>query len=446
MRVLINRGNLSVVCFLTLIFIEVTAQNKLSLQDCINIAFENNLLLKQASLNEEISLYNLRSNRSELLPSISAQSRNNYSWGRSIDPITNSFTTTQFTSYRGSINANMILFSGLGNQKRIKSAKFDLEIDKTEIKRIKNDLTIDIALKYINILYLKEIINANFEQVKSSEKQLEIANLKFDKGQISESDLFKIKSQKSNEEFTLTENNELLESNYIDLKQMLQMPLEKEIALKEYNGLIVDPQWMSDNKFRLLDDAIMQNPSYIISNFLTKRAINEIGVARSSFFPTLSIGGSVGSLFSNNIDFDFNQQFDNNLSYEFNFSLTIPLFEKFSNKYALKEAKLLFERTKVDLEIDRNNISKIILNAMNKAISSKKKYETANESLKFAQKSYEADLLKFQLGKININEFNITKNNYINSEADLIRAKYHYLYDNAVVIFYLGSEFNFSSD
>jgi outer membrane protein TolC len=395
-------------------------------------------------LNEKISFYELKSNKAELLPSINSQTRNNQSWGRSIDPITNSFTTTQFSFYRASLNANMTLFSGLANLKQIKSAKYDLEIDKSEIQKIKNNLTFDIALKYITILYLEEVIKSNAKQIISSEKQMEIALLKFEKGYISESELFKIKSQKANEELTLTENSELLELNYIDLKQFLQFPLGKSLILKRYEEPLLNHLWMEEDKYSLLNEAIARTPSFRISEIISKKAKNEIALSRASFFPTLTVGGSLTSIYSDNIDMTFNQQYNNNLSYGLNFNLSIPLFDNLRNRYGLKQAKISFDQAKIEQKIEINAISRTIINAINTSKSAKKKYDTSLESFQYGKKSYDADLLKFNAGKININELNITKNNYINSQSDLIRAKYEYMYNNSVVLFYLGGEFRFN--
>lgn len=71
-----------------------------------------------------------------------------------------------------------------------------------------------------------------------------------------------------------------------------------------------------------------------------------------------------------------------------------------------------------------------------------KKKEASSIAYEFSQKSYEADALKFELGKININELNLTKSNLNNAQAQLIQSKYELMYNNALIKFYLGEKFN----
>ena len=91
--------------------------------------------------------------------------------------------------------------------------------------------------------------------------------------------------------------------------------------------------------------------------------------------------------------------------------------------------------------MEQNRLSKEVLKAITDTKTSIKKSESAAIAFEFSKKSYEADALKFELGKININELNITKMNFNNSQAELIQSKYELLYNNALIKFYLGEPF-----
>ena len=44
--------------------------------------------------------------------------------------------------------------------------------------------------------------------------------------------------------------------------------------------------------------------------------------------------------------------------------------------------------------------------------------------------------------KINSNEFNFTKSNYINAQVELINSKYEQLFNTGLLNFYLGEDFS----
>ena len=215
-----------------LFFVCIFGQKALTFENCLDIAFENNLSLKNAKISEKIATYQLINSKTKILPSVNASVSNNYSWGRGIDPNTNSYINQQFKSYNGSLGSNLSLFNGFSNITAIKTAKQELELNKTTVQKIKNEITIDIASKFTTILYLQDVIKSNQEQLTSTQKQLELISTKFEQGYVAESEVFKIKSQKASEELTLMNNQNLLFTNILDLKQLLNIPLDDYIVLK----------------------------------------------------------------------------------------------------------------------------------------------------------------------------------------------------------------------
>ena len=151
--------------------INIQAQTNLTFEKCLEIAFKNNLNIKNAEISEEIANYQHKGTIAKLLPTVSGSFSNNYSWGRGIDPSTNTFVNQEFKSYSGGLNSGINLFSGFQNINSIKLAKQELESNKTTIQKIKNEIIIEIATKYTNIIYLKEIIKSNEQQITSTQKQ-----------------------------------------------------------------------------------------------------------------------------------------------------------------------------------------------------------------------------------------------------------------------------------
>ena len=420
----------------------VYGQKKISFEDCLNIAFENNLSIKNANISEQISNYQLTSSKTKLLPSINASASNNYSWGRGIDPNTNAYINQEFKSFNGNIGSDLVLFKGFSNITAIKLAKQELELNKTTVQKIKNDITIDIASKFTTILYLQEIIKSNQEQLLSTQKQLLLIETKFEQGYVAESEVFKIKSQKASEELTLVNNQNTLSTNILDLKQLLNLPLDEEIILiTPVEKLFSKLEVMTKNS-TFISDAVAQNPSYLISKINQQKSKLNINSAKSSIFPTLSTGFNWGSTYSNSNQLqNFNEQFKNNRSYGLNFTLSIPVFSQLSNHYKIKESRLNYEKSVIDTQIEENRLSKVFTQEINDANSSFVKYESYLSNLEFSQKSYDADLLKFDLGKISTNELLITKNNFVNAQSQLIQSKYELLYNQALVNFYINQKF-----
>jgi outer membrane protein TolC len=421
----------------------VFCQEKLTYKDCVNLAVKNNLSIKSASISEKIAVYKFRTNVGQLLPVITGNVDNKYSWGREIDPTTNAFIDDNLKAYTGNLTGLLTLFSGFYNLKAIKSAKQEVEINKALKQKIQNEITIELSQKFIEILYFQELIIANKEQILGSEKQLEFARLKFDSGVIAESEVFKIQSQKASEELVLVTNQNRLNLNEIELKQLINIPLERKIELIKPAFLVSEKSKLEENEYEITKKAVAINPSYSMNKWIENKAKTEIALARSAKMPILNLKYTYGSNFSDSDPLvSYNDQINNNLASVLKLSLIVPIFNQFETTFKIKQNKLNYEQAKFETKMEENRLSKVILQAINDTKASNKKQETSTIAFEFAKKSYEADLLKYELGKINSNDFNFTKSNYKNAQVELINSKYELLFNTGLINFYLGEDFS----
>jgi outer membrane protein len=422
----------------------VFGQDLLSFENCLELALKNNLLMQNAILTEEKAYFQYKASYGNMLPNILGTFDNKNSWGREIDPQTNLYVDNDLKYFAGNISANFNLFSGFSVINSIQLNHQGLKISKINIQKVKNEITIDLAQKYITILYLEEIILANKDQIKSSEKQLEIAMLKYSSGVISESEVFKIKSQKATEELNLLTNQNHLTDNFISLKQLMNISLDKELYLLKPNIELINYSLeKSDNQYLLTKKAVEINPSYLMSLWYEKKAKTALSIARAPLLPLLSMRLIYGSNYSiYNIPIPFNEQYNTNLYKGLRFNLIIPIFSQFDNFSRIKSSKLEIKQSKILTQNTQNELSKEVLKAITDSKTTLKKKEASTIAMEFSQKSYDADVLKFNMGKININELNLTKSILNNSQAELIQSKYELLFNNSLVKFYLGEPFS----
>lgn len=419
------------------------AQEALTFDACLQRTLENNLQLKAASFDEKITLAQHRGSYGQLMPAITADGENRNSWGKELDPDTNTFTRDNLRNNEGTLNAHFNLFQGLTVHNNIKLARQQKELTRTNIQLLRNQITIDVAQRFITILYLQEIIAAGEQQIAASAKQLEIADLKFTAGVISESELFKIKAQKASEEVNLLTNKNRLADNMISLKQLMNIPLDTEIILLKPELKLDENLMPSGNEFEIAQKAVDIHPAFQASILEMKKKRTELALARALRWPTFSMRLMYRSNYDSNIReaVPFDEQLDQNTSKQIRFYLTIPIFNQFRNNLKIKTQKMLFRQAVVETEIERNRLSKEVILAVNDAKTAVKKNEASSIAMDFSQKSYDADLLKFEVGKININELNTTKINYNNVQAELIQSKYDLLFKNALIKFYQGEPF-----
>ena len=431
---------LSCICFL--ISILAFGQKTLNFSDCLALAMKQNLEIQSANVNEEVLKYQYKASYGRLAPELRAEGIQRARFNQIYDFNTNSYIDNTVRETRGTVRANFNLFSGFNVWNTIKIQKQEYAIAKLNSQQQIREITISLAESYLTTLYLTELVKINAQQIQLSEKQLALAQLKYESGVIAESEVFKLKTQKANEELELVNNNNKLIDNWVRLKQLMNLPIQEELLLQT-PAVELDSAVLSENNAAEITAKIIDfHPLTSMSLLRQTRAKSALAVARSFRYPELNAEFAYRtSSFSNLALVGQDLQFDRNRNGFLRLNLIVPIFNQLNTFSRIKQAKGGLKQAGIQIDRVRNQITQEATKAINDTKTARKRVETASIALEFSKKSYEADALKFELGKINTNELNITKNQYNNAQADLIQSNYELMYNNALINFYLGEEF-----
>jgi outer membrane protein len=419
-----------------LLVTNLNAQDSLTFKQCLDIAFENNIGILRQKNQADIYKLNIKKAEDARLPTVSGYTNSNLSWGRGIDPYTNTYVNQQFNTYNGGLNLNLNLFNGFYHINNIKLQKQDLETNKSQWQKLKNDLTIDIAVRYTNILYLQDMILNIRKLIKISQDNIDYTQKKIDAGVLAKREIYKAIAQKDNEELNLLNAENNLETNILELKQLMALDINKQFILKDI-ALKILP---NPNKSEFINSAIERNPSLSLQKNNLEKSKLSIEIAKSGFYPTFSLGGQFGSTYStNNKFFNLSQQLDNNLSYGFNINANIPIFNQFQTRNKLKEAKFNYQSATNQLEQEKQNVYKTLNKSYLDLTTSHKKFEVSTSSLLSNQINYDTEKLKYEAGRITLQDLNQTKSNLFNSISNNVKDKYEWIFNSLVYKIYEGN-------
>jgi len=167
----------------------------MTLEQCIDYALKNNIQIKQSELNTELSHITLTQSKANLLPSLNANASHSYNIGRTIDRFTNQFADAQVLSQNFGISTDVNLFSGFQNINTIQQNKFAFMAGKYDIEKMKNDVSLNIATAYLQILYSMEAVDNAKNQMGIAAAQVERTKILVDAGSIARGTLLDIQAQ-----------------------------------------------------------------------------------------------------------------------------------------------------------------------------------------------------------------------------------------------------------
>lgn len=433
-----------IILLILLFSINTNAQTILTFKECVSIALENNLMIKNQKLTESIALNNIKSSEYRRLPTANGFLNGTSNWGRGIDPYTNTYANQHFNTYNGGVNANWTLFNGFYNINDIKLKKQDAESNKSILQKIKNDISIDLATRYTNILYYKELTKTIEKQLEISTQNIELTQLKIKAGSIAKNEIYKLIAQKDQELSNLIQAKNQLELNWIDLKQIMNFPIDTTIDIRDVSTIVDEKTIQSLDRKQLHEYALQHYPTIETAHFNLKKAETSLLLAKSGLYPTISWGANIGSTYSTfNKFFDFKSQIENNLSYSTSLNANIPIFNQFQTKMKVKESRLNIQKAQINIDIEKQKTEKLISQTYNNLIASELKTRATQSVLQSNEINYKNDKIKYDVGKINVQELNISKSNYFNSSANYLRDKYELLFNFYTIQLYNGVDFNF---
>ena len=168
-----KRIPISITTLAVLLFgLPVVAQEKWDLKKSVEYAWAHNVTIKQASIQAGVDSLTLRQNRLQQLPFASANTGLGLRFGRSIDPSTNQFTTTQFLSQQYNFQANIVIYNWNGIKNNIIASHYGAEASRMDIEKSKNDLALNVASQYLQALLANEQIHVAEVQVQQTKQQL----------------------------------------------------------------------------------------------------------------------------------------------------------------------------------------------------------------------------------------------------------------------------------
>lgn len=413
-----------------------------TLQRCIDYAIENNIQIRQSDIAAQTRDIDLNSARSSRLPGVSAGASQGWSFGRSITA-DNTYANTNTSSTSFNIGADMTLFAGRRIAGNIQLAELSLEAAKADLERIKDDVRVQVAQAFIQIVYNRSILDVARGQVTIDSMQVERLTALTAIGKASSAEVSSQKATLAQSNLSVTQAQNNLNMSILTLTQLLDLPSPEgfEIVAPTADEITFN---IPDDPEEIYRQALGIKPAIKSEELRLEQASRNIDVARGSFYPTLSLSAGAGTGYYTNSKIQsqpFGDQIKNNLGQNIGLNLSIPIFSRNSNRNSVRSAQLSKMNQEMQLDNVKKQLYKEIQQAYYNAVASKSRYESSREVEASAQESFQLVQAKYEGGKASITEFNESKNRLVTSQADVIKYRYEYLFNTALLEFYRNSTF-----
>lgn len=417
----------------------VSAQQKWSLEDCINYAVKNNLTIKSGELTNDAQQIKLEQAKNQILPDVSASFGSSINFGTGLND-KNVYVKQNSQSSSVNLSSSMLLFNGFRVKNAIKAQEFSTLASKEDLKKAKESLAVSISSAYLQVLYNKELYAIAEEQVNLSQNQVNKSEIMASYGKIPEGQVFEARAQLARDKYSALESKSTLQLSVLELAQMLE--------LKEWSNFDIQVPQIDVNSTSMVIQSADEVYNYATVNksdvkaseYRVKSSEKSLDISKGANYPSVSMGANYSNRIYtlNGTNSNFGQQLDVNGGSSIGLNVSIPIFNRFDTKNNIRLSKIEVERAKVELENTRKSLYKEIQQAWFNANKATEKYKSSADAVVNMEEAFRFAQEKYNNERATIYEFNDAKMNLVTARSNQLQAKYNLLFCIKILDFYKG--------
>ena len=423
-----------------------------TLQQCIEYAIKNNISILQSDVNSQITKVSYDQSKANILPSLNAGATHTYNIGQTIDRYTNQFANATVLSQNFYLGTQVTLWSGLSQYNTIKQNQFNYLASKETVEQRKNDLALNVATSYLQVLYNQEMIKIAQSQYDMSKEQLERTKILVEAGSLAKSNEYDINAQLANDDYTLISAKNNYALALLSLKQLLNLDTLNSFAVATPSFNEPSANIINISVYDVYQTALKNQHNIKSAEYSLMSYEKSVSAAKGRISPSLTFNGSIGTGYSglgqrqvgqtntglysvyaspsapggfivNPSEIvipqyeksSFAYQFGHNVNKSLGFTLNVPLFNGLSTYSSVKTAELQTMNAKYNYDLIKQQLYKTISQAYADANASFNKYNAANVAMNAASQSLEFTKQKYDVGAICSFEFSTAKNRLLKS-------------------------------
>lgn len=472
----INKYNSLVFAILFGFGLSAQAQTKQwTLEECVRYALDNNITIKLSELDVQTADIDKKDAFGNYLPSVNGNASHSWNIGLNQD-VTTGLLRNQTTQYSSvGLNAGVDIYKGLQVQNTYRRAKLSIIASQYQLLKMQEDISLNVANAFLQILSYKEELKVKKEQLSIDEKRLKRSEEMVNAGTIPRGDLYDLKATIATDQqaITVSENNLLISklslAQLLQLKEFADFDVVDDTNAKDENNIMAQSPIDIYNKAKetrtelklaqtnleiaeknvAIAKGAYQPTLSAFYNFNTRASYSDIivGAIPNTANPTSQIGfveGTNQAVLQNNFTPVLGgpqpilDQFSDNKGQSFGFQLSVPIFNGFSVRNNVERNKVNLEKSKIDLEQKSLDLQRNVYTAFTNAKGALNTYESSTVTLEARQQAYNYAKEKYDVGLMNSFDFTQAQTLLTNAQSDVIRTKYDYMFKIKILEFYFG--------
>ena len=450
-------------------------QDKWDLRRCVEYALANNISIKQADVQARLSKLTLDQSRLSQIPTLGLGIGAGVNSGRRQNPTDFSLSTNTFFANNYSLQASVNVFNFFSLRNAIEANRYSWQAALANSEKLKNDISLNVANAYLQVLLSTEQAEAARLQLKLSQNSLEITRKQVNAGTLPELNAAELESQTAQDSANVITAQGTIIQNTLTLKAYMGLdagaPFEVDTPPVEQIPIEKVADLQPEAVYSM---ALTHQPLQKMDALLVQSAQKNVQANKAAQYPTFSLGGSLGSnyvgngyepilstarpivdttsarisgtttrIVSDGVAFDMRKQpyfkqLDQNFSQYFGVNINIPILNGGTLHTNYAKSKLNLRNQELQRDQDNLTLKNNIYTAYTAAITALQKFEANKITAAATEKSFDYAQKRYNIGILNTIDLLTNQNNFFKAKIDLLYSQFDYVFKMKVLEFYKG--------
>ena len=412
----------------------------MTLQECLVYARDHSSVNLQNRYSYEQQRIALQNSAMQFLPYVSASANANLSFGRGIDPETNTYGTKQNLGTSFGLSMSLPLFDGLVNINNYRMNKSYVRTSQTTAQMRADEVSLAVIRAFYNVVYCEELVRQVGLSLEVAQENLRQTRRQEQMGLKSRADVDEMSATVADNEYQLVNQQNLLDIARLDLKAAMSWPVEREI---EIDGCL---QSVGEENTYSCDINLMELPAAKIAGEKLHQRKLAVRIARGNFSPGISLSAGMSTSYYKTLNMHyyaapFHRQFKDNIGKSISTGISIPLFGRLSKYNSLKNSKLSYKIEQAAYDETMRNLTTEMMKLVMNLEGARKEYLSSISRLTAVESAHAANQRKYELGKISALELSTSSSRLAQARATLTGKQIQLLIQKMQYDYYNGKPY-----
>lgn len=422
----------------------VSAHEPWTMEQCMSYAAIHASSVAQARWDVASATATRNQTIAEFFPSVSAQVGSQFSWGRNIDPETNTYNdVTTFNNGYG-IYASLMLFDGGQTFNRYRQARNERKryINAVEMRR--DDSAIAAMMAFADAFYYRHSILIAEDRLRQSEGMLMLTTTQEELGMKGTPDVAQARATVANDQYSLVHLRNLHAQAVLSLKSAMNLPADQPFDI---DTVFTDiPTIILDESIEdIYSEALSSNPKALDAQMQVASSKYAYDITKGYLMPTLSLNAGISTSYFKNLSvaysaMSFGDQFRNNRGEYLSATISIPLFEGLGRISGKNRARYAYEQAKERLMEENRRLHDEITSAVMDRDGYAMEIMSLKAKVEADADAYRLNSRKYEEGLMSLIDLQLSANTYFSSRVELLQKRMLFLLKDKLVDYYKGNK------